>query len=86
MSVSNKYIVISIVNCSILEFGYRHCMRLIYKSTLTNVDNFNLNVHVQDQHLTIHELSDDEIESMIHDIATNLTYSVYNICGCIFKL
>ena len=48
----------------------------IYKSTLTNVDNANLIVlkkllNVQDQHLTIHELSDDEIEFMIHDIATN---------------
>ena len=49
-------------------------MRLIYKST--NVDTANLNVLknvliVRDQHLTIHELSDDEIEFMIHDIATN---------------
>ena len=63
-------------NCSILEFDYKHCLRLLYKSTLTNVDNANLNVlknllNVQDQHLTIHELSDDEIEFMIHDIATN---------------
>ena len=40
-------------------------MRLIYESTLTNVDNANSNVlkllNVQDQHLTIHALSDDEI-------------------------
>ena len=39
-------------------------MRLLYKTTLTNVDTANLNVlkrlsNVQD--LTIHELSDDEI-------------------------
>ena len=50
-------------------------MRLLYKSTLTNVDAANSNVFknvlsVLDQHLTLHELSDDEIEFMIHDIAT----------------
>ena len=48
-------------------------MRLIYKSTLTNFDTANLNVlkNVLNQHLTIHELLDDEIEFMIHDIAPN---------------
>ena len=30
--------------------------------------------YVQDQHLTIHELSDDEIKFMIYDIATNWTF------------
>ena len=54
-------------------------MRLLYKSTLNNVDNANLNVfknvlNVQDQHLTVHELLDDEIDFMIHDIATNLLF------------
>ena len=43
---------------------------LIYKSTLTNVDSANLNVlkkilQVQNQHLTIDELSDDDIEFTI---------------------
>ena len=45
-------------------------MRLLHKSTLTNVDTANLKVfknvfNVHDQHLTIHELSDDEIKVMI---------------------
>ena len=42
-----------------IEFDYTHCMRLLYKSTLTNVDTAKFNVlknvlNVQDQHLTIH--------------------------------
>ena len=63
-------------DCSIFEFDYQHYMKLFFKSTLTNIDTANLNVikialNIQDQHLTIHELSDDEIEFMIHDAATN---------------
>ena len=45
-------------------------MKLLYTSTLTNMDNVNLNVptnlvNIQDQHLITYELSDDEIEFMI---------------------
>ena len=57
---------------NIIMLIIKHCMKLI----LTDVDNANLNIlksvlNVQNQHLTIHELSDDKIEFMIHDIATN---------------
>ena len=43
-------------------------LKEIYKSTLTNVDNANLNVlknvlNIQDQHLTIHELSMTKLNS-----------------------
>ena len=51
-----------------------------------NVDTANLNVpktllNVQDQHLTIHELSDDEIEFMIHGIAI---YIYIYVCACVY--
>ena len=31
-------------NCSIFEFDYKHCMKLIYKTTLTNADTAKLSV------------------------------------------
>ena len=47
------------------------CLNAIINTNL-NVRLF-INLNVQDQHLTIHELSDNEIEFMIHNIATNWT-------------
>ena len=45
-------------------------MRPLYKSLLTNADTANLNVlknvlNIQDQHLTIQELSDNETDNKI---------------------
>ena len=58
-------------NCSIFEFDYKYCMRLLYKRTLTNVLK-NVS-YGQDPYLTMHKLSNDEIKFMIHDIVTNWT-------------
>ena len=58
---------------------YARTVGFYYYYYFTNVDIANLNIlknvfiYVIDQHLTIHELSNDEIEFMTHDVATNWT-------------
>ena len=54
---------------------YKHSKRLLYETTLTNIYTTNLK-NVQDQQLTIHGLSDDEIEFVTHD-SNKLNFVIY---------
>ena len=63
-------------NCTFIEHNYNYIVNRMCRSILNDTDNANLNVlinllNIRERNMTLEEFTDEEIMSMIKDIAVH---------------
>ena len=63
-------------NCMFIEHSYNYIVKKMCRSILNDTDNANLNVlinllNIRERNMTLEEFTDEEIMSMIKDIAVH---------------